>query len=52
ILSITCNNASNNTVMVSELATTLPEFGGTAAHTHYFLHMVNLVAKSLICEFD
>ncbi|KAG1742794.1 uncharacterized protein EDB91DRAFT_1004893, partial [Suillus paluster] len=52
ILSVTCNNASNNNVMVENLAAEVPAFGGAASHTRCFLHMVNLVAKLLICEFD
>lgn len=38
--------------MLDELEANLPDFGGTAAHTRCFLHTVNLVAKSLIKEFD
>ncbi|KAG1843067.1 hypothetical protein C8R48DRAFT_557081, partial [Suillus tomentosus] len=52
ILSVTCDNASNNNVMVENLAAEVPAFGGAASHTRCFLHMVNLVAKSLIHEFD
>ncbi|KAG1843643.1 hypothetical protein C8R48DRAFT_556094, partial [Suillus tomentosus] len=52
ILCITCDNAANNTVMVDNLADILPSFPGTVNHTRCFLHMINLVAKSLIKEFD
>lgn len=52
MLSVTCDNASNNNVMVDKLATLVPEFAGEASHTRCFLHTVNLVAKSLIREFD
>jgi hypothetical protein len=38
--------------MVENLAADVPAFGGTASHTRCFLHTVNLVAKSLIREFD
>ncbi|KAG2756745.1 hypothetical protein P692DRAFT_20714526, partial [Suillus brevipes Sb2] len=48
VLAVTCDNASNNTVMIEELHETLPDFGGTASHTRCFLHTVNLVAKSLL----
>lgn len=52
MLSVTCDNASNNNVMVDKLAALVPEFAGEASHTRCFLHTVNLVAKSLIREFD
>ena len=52
ILSITCDNASNNDAMVDELGETLTAFGGEAAHMQCFLHVVNLVTKSLIQQFD
>lgn len=38
--------------MVENLAAEVPAFGGAASHTRCFLHTVNLVAKSLIREFD
>lgn len=52
MLSVTCDNASNNNVMVDKLVALVPEFAGEASHTQCFLHTMNLVAKSLICEFD
>jgi hypothetical protein len=51
ILSITCNNASCNNVMITELAKILPSFS-EVGHTQCFLHIVNLVAKSIIRQFD
>ncbi|KAG2107650.1 uncharacterized protein F5147DRAFT_577502 [Suillus discolor] len=48
ILCVTCDNASNNDVMVQELSNKAPAFGGATTHTCCFLHTVNLVAKSLI----
>ncbi|KAG1745068.1 uncharacterized protein EDB91DRAFT_1037560, partial [Suillus paluster] len=52
ILSITCDNASNNDTMIRELSDKVLEFGGAVTHTRCFLHTVNLVAKSLIRKFD
>ncbi|KAG2143881.1 hypothetical protein BD769DRAFT_1347815, partial [Suillus cothurnatus] len=52
ILSVTCDNASSNNVMVENLMAEVPAFGGATSHTQCFLHMVNLIAKLLICEFD
>jgi hypothetical protein len=51
ILSITCDNASCNNVMIAELAKILPNFS-EVGHTRCFLHIVNLVAKSVIRQFD
>ncbi|KAF8549482.1 hypothetical protein OG21DRAFT_1365844, partial [Imleria badia] len=48
ILCITCDNASSNTVMVDALSDQLPNYGGRAGHARCFLHMTNLVAKSLL----
>ncbi|KAG1841472.1 hypothetical protein C8R48DRAFT_620147 [Suillus tomentosus] len=48
ILSMTCDNASNNNAMICELSSKLPEFSRAATHTRCFLHTVNLVAKLLI----
>ncbi|KAF8232742.1 hypothetical protein L208DRAFT_1063335, partial [Tricholoma matsutake] len=41
ILSITCDNASCNNVMISKLAKILPDFS-QVNHTRCFLHIVNL----------
>lgn len=51
ILSITCDNASCNNVMIAELAKILPSFS-EVGHTRCFLHIINLVAKSIIKQFD
>ena len=52
ILSITCDNASNNDKMVEHLATLVEHFPGAANQTHCFTHILNLVAKSVLCQFD
>jgi len=49
---VTCDNASNNDVMVDKLSELVSEFAGDASHTRCFLHIVNLIAKSLISQFD
>lgn len=51
ILSITCHNASNNDTMVEEMAKMLTAFS-EVNHTHYFTHIINLIAKSLLKQFD
>jgi hypothetical protein len=52
ILSVTCNNASNNDTMIDELKNLLTEFSGAASWTHCFAHIINLVAKTVIQQFD
>jgi nucleoside-diphosphate-sugar epimerase len=52
ILSITCDNASNNDTMISELGDLLDEFPGAANQTRCFTHVINLVVKSILRQFD
>jgi hypothetical protein len=52
ILSITCDNASNNDTMIDELADLLDDFPGPANQTRCFTHVLNLVVKSIIRQFD
>ena len=51
ILSVTCDNASNNDTMTASLETTLPAFS-RFNRTRCFAHILNLVAKSLLRQFD
>ncbi|KAI0665689.1 hypothetical protein C8Q78DRAFT_952827, partial [Trametes maxima] len=52
ILSVTCDNASNNDTMVDEMASMLTEFGSEFSRTRCFLHIVALTTNSLLHEFD
>jgi len=52
ILSMTCDNASNNDAMIDELETCISAFQGFQSHTQCFLHVMNLITKSLIWQFD
>lgn len=52
ILSVTCDNASNNDTMVKHMADLLTKFQGDYAQTRCFLHITNLTAQSLLHEFD
>jgi len=52
ILSVTCNNASANDTMMEELELMLTEFEGQSTRTRCILHVGNLVAKSMIKQFD
>ena len=49
---MTCDNTANNNVMVEELMTLADGFARPAAHTQCLLHIINLVAKSLLRQFD
>lgn len=52
MLNVAADNASSNDTLVAELAKILPSFGGETNRTRCFLHIVNLVAKSLLREFE
>jgi len=52
ILLITCDNASNNDMMIEELAVLIDNFPSPANQTRCFLHILNLVVKSIIWQFD
>ena len=52
MLSVTCDNASCNKKMVEELAKRVMEFPRQANRTRCFAHIMNLVAKSLLKQFD
>jgi hypothetical protein len=51
ILSVTCDNVSNNDTMLTELAHKLTKISPVNC-THCFAHILNLVAKSLLKQFD
>ncbi|KAG6874263.1 hypothetical protein C0992_007896 [Termitomyces sp. T32_za158] len=54
VLSVTCDNATNNNVMIleMELNDALKRFNGQSSRVRCFAHVVNLVAKSIISQFD
>lgn len=52
ILSVSCDNASNNDTFIDELAHLLDEFPGAANRTRCFTHIINLVVKSILHQFD
>jgi len=47
-----CDNVSNNDMMIEELANLLNDFPGPANQTQCFTHVLNLVVKSIIQQFD
>ena len=52
ILCITCDNASCNNRMVKELEFMLEDYVGEVGHAHCFLHIVSIIAKTIIKQFD
>ena len=52
ILSITCDNASNNDTMINVLKELVEDFPGPANQTRCFAHILNLVVKSILRQFD
>lgn len=52
ILSISCDNAAPNDTMIEELADLVESFPGAANRTRCFTHILNLVAKTMIRQFD
>jgi hypothetical protein len=51
ILSVTCDNTSNNDTMINKMDTMLTRFS-SVNRTCCFAHILNLVAKSLLKQFD
>jgi hypothetical protein len=47
IISVTCDNASNNDTMIDALSDLLTVFLGASNQTRCFDHIVNLIAKSV-----
>jgi hypothetical protein len=52
ILSITADNASNNDKMIQHLSNLIESFPGAANQTRCFAHILNLVAKSILHQFE
>ncbi|KAG1766570.1 hypothetical protein EDD22DRAFT_773922, partial [Suillus occidentalis] len=52
MLNVAADNTLSNNTLVVELAKILPSFGGKMNQMQCFLHIVNLVVKSLLCEFE
>ena len=47
-----CDNMSNNDVLVDDLADKVASFGGDATRVRCFAHVINLVMKSILAQFD
>jgi len=51
-MAIICDNASSNDKMIDDLAVRLVEYPGAANRTRCFTHILNLVVKSVMQQFD
>ena len=49
---MTCDNASSNDWMIESLGARLVEFPGPANRARCFTHILNLVVKSIMYQFD
>ena len=47
-----CDNASNNDTIIVKLSKLLPDFPGAANWSQCFTHVLNLVVKSILHQFD
>ena len=52
MLGVTCDNASANDKMVESMATIMSHFSGEANRARCLAHIVNLVAKIILRQFD
>ncbi|KAH9952402.1 hypothetical protein BC827DRAFT_1094535, partial [Russula dissimulans] len=52
ILSLACDNALANNKMIVRHSRILPVFRGERMRIRCFLHIVNLIAKVIIYQFD
>ena len=52
ILSVTCDNASSNDAMIEALSELLTAFPGATNRTRCFTHILNLVVKVILRQFD
>ncbi|EPT01251.1 hypothetical protein FOMPIDRAFT_1098391, partial [Fomitopsis schrenkii] len=52
VLGVTCDNASANDVMIDELEAMLAGFPGRRARSRCFCHIINLVAKAMLRQFE
>lgn len=52
MLAITCDNTTNNDVLTDQLKEKVPMFHGEVSCVQCFAHVINLVVKSVIMQFD
>lgn len=51
-MAVTCDNASNNDRMIKEMGRRLAAFEGQYSHVRCFCHIINLIAKAMLAQFD
>ena len=51
-LGVTADNASNNDKMIEHLAVVIDTFPGAPNQTRCFAHILNLVAKTVLRQFE
>lgn len=52
MLGVTADNASNNDMMIEHLATLIDTFPSAMNQTQCFTHILNLIAKSVLHQFE
>ncbi|TFY55495.1 hypothetical protein EVJ58_g8214 [Rhodofomes roseus] len=52
MLGVTCDNASSNDVMIEEMEAMILSFRGARARSRCFCHIINLVAKMVLRQFE
>ena len=52
ILGVTCDNMSNNDMMIENLVMIILKISGKVNQSQCLVHIVNLVAKIILCQFD
>lgn len=52
MLAVTCDNASSNDVMIEEMEEMIASFRGGRARSRCFCHIINLVAKMVLRQFE
>lgn len=52
LLGVTCDNAANNDMVIKHLSTLVDNFPGAPNQMRCFTHILNLVAKSILRQFN
>ncbi|EPS95117.1 hypothetical protein FOMPIDRAFT_1099721, partial [Fomitopsis schrenkii] len=52
MLAVTCDNASANNVMIQEMEYMIASFRGSRTRSRCFCHIINLVAKMVLHQFE